>query len=95
MHVAPFNIPNLRIEQRKTSSAEDMVRKNSTGTYQYQYSLKQSSRPSQAWHTRALAFTGKTTSAEEVSTTYQRPGNILSSPDAGAFQLPFENLCAL
>ncbi|KAL1518045.1 hypothetical protein ABEB36_001731 [Hypothenemus hampei] len=31
MHVPPFNIPNLRIEQRKTSSAEDMQRKNSTG----------------------------------------------------------------
>ncbi|XP_026682592.1 uncharacterized protein LOC103513646 [Diaphorina citri] len=30
MHVPPFNIPNLRIEQRKTSSAEDMQRKNST-----------------------------------------------------------------
>ncbi|KAK1118524.1 hypothetical protein K0M31_014833 [Melipona bicolor] len=30
MYVAPFNIPNLRIEQRKTSSAEDMARKNST-----------------------------------------------------------------
>ncbi|XP_046997938.1 protein kinase domain-containing protein ppk32 [Schistocerca americana] len=29
MHVPPFNIPNLRIEQRKTSSAEDMARKNS------------------------------------------------------------------
>ncbi|XP_055612281.1 SCY1-like protein 2 isoform X2 [Uranotaenia lowii] len=27
-----FNIPNLRIDQRKTSSAEDMARKNSTGT---------------------------------------------------------------
>lgn len=27
----PFNIPNLRIEQRKTSSAEDMARKNSIG----------------------------------------------------------------
>jgi SCY1-like protein 2 len=33
MHVQPFNIPNLRIEQRKTSSAEDMARKNSTGKY--------------------------------------------------------------
>jgi SCY1-like protein 2 len=33
MHVQPFNIPNLRIEQRKTSSAEDMARKNSTGMY--------------------------------------------------------------
>lgn len=33
MHVPPFNIPNLRIEQRKTSSAEDMARKNSAGTY--------------------------------------------------------------
>jgi hypothetical protein len=33
MHVPPFNIPNLRIEQRKTSSAEDMARKNSTGEY--------------------------------------------------------------
>jgi SCY1-like protein 2 len=33
MHVQPFNIPNLRIEQRKTSSAEDMARKNSTGAY--------------------------------------------------------------
>lgn len=32
MHVPPFNIPNLRIDQRKTSSAEDMARKNSTGT---------------------------------------------------------------
>ncbi|EEB16558.1 conserved hypothetical protein [Pediculus humanus corporis] len=31
MHVPPFNIPNLRIEHRKTSSAEDMARKNSTG----------------------------------------------------------------
>ncbi|XP_044733350.1 SCY1-like protein 2 [Chrysoperla carnea] len=29
MHAPPFNIPNLRIEQRKTSSAEDMARKNS------------------------------------------------------------------
>lgn len=33
MHVPPFNIPNLRIEQRKTSSAEDMARKNSTGEF--------------------------------------------------------------
>ncbi|KAE8740973.1 hypothetical protein FOCC_FOCC013499 [Frankliniella occidentalis] len=33
MHVPPFNIPNLRVEQRKTSSAEDMARKNSTGSY--------------------------------------------------------------
>jgi SCY1-like protein 2 len=33
MHVPPFNIPNLRIEQRKTSSAEDMARKNSAGKY--------------------------------------------------------------
>lgn len=32
MHVPPFNIPNLRVEQRKTSSAEDMARKNSTGS---------------------------------------------------------------
>ncbi|XP_059477064.1 SCY1-like protein 2 isoform X2 [Neocloeon triangulifer] len=32
MHASPpFNIPNLRIEQRKTSSAEDMARKNSAG----------------------------------------------------------------
>lgn len=31
MHVPAFNIPNLRIDQRKTSSAEDMARKNSTG----------------------------------------------------------------
>lgn len=31
MHVPPFNIPNLRIDQRKTSSAEDMARKNSAG----------------------------------------------------------------
>lgn len=33
MHVQPFNIPNLRIDQRKTSSAEDMARKNSTGMH--------------------------------------------------------------
>lgn len=32
MHVPPFNIPGLRIEQRKTSSAEDMVRKTSIGS---------------------------------------------------------------
>uniref|UniRef100_A0A336MKF9 CSON002411 protein n=1 Tax=Culicoides sonorensis TaxID=179676 RepID=A0A336MKF9_CULSO len=32
MNVPPFNIPNLRIDQRKTSSAEDMARKNSTGS---------------------------------------------------------------
>ncbi|XP_016841900.1 SCY1-like protein 2 isoform X1 [Nasonia vitripennis] len=32
MHVPPFNIPNLRIDQRKTSSAEDMARKNSIGS---------------------------------------------------------------
>ncbi|XP_017753145.1 PREDICTED: SCY1-like protein 2 [Eufriesea mexicana] len=32
MYVAPFNIPNLRIEQRKTSSAEDMARKNSSNS---------------------------------------------------------------
>ncbi|XP_033331768.1 SCY1-like protein bma isoform X2 [Megalopta genalis] len=32
MHVPPFNIPNLRVEQRKTSSAEDMARKASTGS---------------------------------------------------------------
>lgn len=31
-NMAPqFNIPNLRVDQRKTSSAEDMARKNSTG----------------------------------------------------------------
>ncbi|XP_067644511.1 SCY1-like protein 2 isoform X5 [Eurosta solidaginis] len=29
MNAPPFNIPNLRIDQRKTSSAEDMARKNS------------------------------------------------------------------
>ncbi|CAK1554929.1 unnamed protein product [Leptosia nina] len=28
----PFNIPNLRVEQRKTSSAEDMARRNSAAT---------------------------------------------------------------
>ncbi|XP_026830100.1 SCY1-like protein 2 isoform X2 [Ooceraea biroi] len=32
VHVPAFNIPNLRIEQRKTSSAEDMARKNSIGS---------------------------------------------------------------
>ncbi|XP_011314045.1 SCY1-like protein 2 isoform X2 [Fopius arisanus] len=32
MHVQPFNIPGLKIEQRKTSSAEDMARKNSIGS---------------------------------------------------------------
>ncbi|XP_076649595.1 SCY1-like protein bma isoform X2 [Halictus rubicundus] len=32
MHAPPFNIPNLRVEQRKTSSAEDMARKASTGS---------------------------------------------------------------
>jgi SCY1-like protein 2 len=31
MHAQNFNIPNLKIETRKTSSAEDMVRKNSAG----------------------------------------------------------------
>lgn len=31
MNVPPFNIPNLRVERRKTSSAEDMARKNSIG----------------------------------------------------------------
>lgn len=31
MNAPPFNIPNLRIDQRKTSSAEDMARKNSGG----------------------------------------------------------------
>lgn len=36
MHVPPFNIPNLRIDQRKTSSAEDMARKNSTGSIRKQ-----------------------------------------------------------
>ncbi|CAD1473453.1 unnamed protein product, partial [Heterotrigona itama] len=35
MYVAPFNIPNLRIEQRKTSSAEDMARKNSTTMFKW------------------------------------------------------------
>ncbi|KAJ2954300.1 hypothetical protein O0L34_g2550 [Tuta absoluta] len=29
VHAPPFNIPNLRVDQRKTSSAEDMARKNS------------------------------------------------------------------
>ncbi|XP_050419612.1 SCY1-like protein 2 isoform X4 [Adelges cooleyi] len=33
MHAQNFNIPNLKIEQRKTSSAEDMVRKNSAGSW--------------------------------------------------------------
>lgn len=31
--IPPFNIPNLRIDQRKTSSAEDMARKNSGGKF--------------------------------------------------------------
>ncbi|KAL0120277.1 hypothetical protein PUN28_008140 [Cardiocondyla obscurior] len=33
VHVPAFNIPNLRIEQRKTSSAEDMARKNSIAMF--------------------------------------------------------------
>lgn len=33
MNAPPFNIPNLRIDQRKTSSAEDMARKNSGGEW--------------------------------------------------------------
>lgn len=33
MQAPPFNIPNLRVEQRKTSSAEDMARKNSIGQF--------------------------------------------------------------
>lgn len=33
MNVAPFSIPNVRVEQRKTSSAEDMARKNSGGKF--------------------------------------------------------------
>ncbi|XP_025201585.1 SCY1-like protein 2 [Melanaphis sacchari] len=33
MHAQNFNIPNLKIETRKTSSAEDMVRKNSAGSW--------------------------------------------------------------
>ncbi|XP_076686183.1 SCY1-like protein bma isoform X2 [Andrena cerasifolii] len=32
MYTQPFNIPNLRIEQRKTSSAEDMARNSSIGS---------------------------------------------------------------
>ncbi|XP_023289663.1 SCY1-like protein 2 [Orussus abietinus] len=32
MHAPTFNIPNLRVEKRKTSSAEDMARKNSIGS---------------------------------------------------------------
>jgi len=31
MHAQNFNIPNLKVDTRKTSSAEDMVRKNSAG----------------------------------------------------------------
>lgn len=38
MHATPFNIPNLRIDQRKTSSAEDMARKNSTGSIKCKFS---------------------------------------------------------
>ena len=33
LNVPPFCIPNLRIDRRKTSSAENMTRKNSTGIY--------------------------------------------------------------
>lgn len=40
MHVPPFNIPNLRIDQRKTSSAEDMARKNSTGSISNDFSFQ-------------------------------------------------------
>lgn len=39
MHAQNFNIPNLKIEQRKTSSAEDMVRKNSAGKF-YRFKTK-------------------------------------------------------
>lgn len=37
MNAPPFNIPNLRIDQRKTSSAEDMARKNSGGKLRVDY----------------------------------------------------------
>lgn len=37
MNAPPFNIPNLRIDQRKTSSAEDMARKNSGGKLRVYY----------------------------------------------------------
>ena len=47
MHVPAFNIPNLRIDQRKTSSAEDMARKNSAGTcYLIFFVLKLTALPS-------------------------------------------------
>ena len=51
MHVPPFNIPNLRIDQRKTSSAEDMARKNSTGSISKQQFLSFTHSPA-----RSLAF---------------------------------------
>lgn len=49
MNAPPFNIPNLRIDQRKTSSAEDMARKNSGGKlgvdYQAAFSVSLPSHP--------------------------------------------------
>ena len=39
MNAPPFNIPNLRIDQRKTSSAENMARKNSGGQFSKLYCI--------------------------------------------------------
>lgn len=49
MNAPPFNIPNLRIDQRKTSSAEDMARKNSGGKLGVDYQAASHPIPATLW----------------------------------------------
>uniref|UniRef100_A0ABD2X8J5 Protein kinase domain-containing protein n=1 Tax=Trichogramma kaykai TaxID=54128 RepID=A0ABD2X8J5_9HYME len=78
MHVPAFNIPNLRIEQRKTSSAEDMARKNSIGSMSMTASAENMTRKSSMTGMLGSWFYGSTSSANADS-NFLRVANTFTS----------------
>ncbi|XP_011874672.1 PREDICTED: SCY1-like protein 2 isoform X2 [Vollenhovia emeryi] len=73
VHVPAFNIPNLRIEQRKTSSAEDMARKNSIG------SISASAENMARKSSMAAVFGGLFTSPSANDSNFLRVANTFTS----------------
>ncbi|XP_011696936.1 PREDICTED: SCY1-like protein 2 [Wasmannia auropunctata] len=75
VHVPAFNIPNLRIEQRKTSSAEDMARKNSIGSIGSTASAENMARKSSV----AAMFGGWFNSPSANDSNFLRVANTFTS----------------
>ncbi|XP_078042515.1 SCY1-like protein bma isoform X2 [Augochlora pura] len=81
MHAPAFNIPNLRVEQRKTSSAEDMARKASTGSISMTASAENMARKNSVvdWFS-PLKHDGNFLRVNNIFTNRRLSDNTLTAP---------------